>query len=386
MKYLLFLLTCLNFGRLSAQSNIKVGEKAPEIHITDWIANVPADKNLNHKFIVLEFWATWCGPCIAAVPHMNDLQKQFNQNDLYFISITDESVAKVERSLKRIDFQSIVVSDQTKQTHINFGDGKEGLEAYPLTVLIDKNGVIKWIGEPKSLTGELMKTFLSGPTVGQSEQKAGQIKKVEVYDFKRLVSNKDITYYFDVNEASTDNKLKIAMGTSLINLTAYTLKDVYSEFLQIGNENLVLPERLASVRYDILYKNMDEPENIGRLEKELLQKLALTRKSSTKTSSINLVAIQDAKLLEPALDESFSAKSDAGDKTLFTAYTLDEMMKALSDLANTTFKFSGDNDGKYDFIIENKSMADIVSSLESYGLSVQTVKREVETVHLVEVQ
>lgn len=62
--------------------------------ITDWIKNIPEDKNLNNKYIVLEFWATWCEPSIAAVPHLNQLQDEFKQNDLYFNSITDESIEK----------------------------------------------------------------------------------------------------------------------------------------------------------------------------------------------------------------------------------------------------------------------------------------------------
>ena len=121
MKNLLFLLTLFSMSNIYAQSNIKVNEKAPNINITDWIENVPDDKNLENKYIVLEFWATWCGPCIAAVPHMNDIQKAFTQEDLYYISITDESIAKVERSLKRIQFKSIVVTDVSGQTQINFG-------------------------------------------------------------------------------------------------------------------------------------------------------------------------------------------------------------------------------------------------------------------------
>ncbi len=150
-KILIPLLVLLGLNAFS-QSNITVGEKAPAIHITDWMANTPADKDLSDKFVVLEFWATWCGPCIKAVPHMNELQKKFDSADLIFLSITDENAEKVNRTLKRVDFQSAVVSDQTRQTHNAFGDGEEGLASLPMTVLIDNDGIVRWVGLPDQLT------------------------------------------------------------------------------------------------------------------------------------------------------------------------------------------------------------------------------------------
>lgn len=160
MKNIVFFISLLLIGKIHAQTNIGVGEKSPKINVTHWVKNEPSDKNLSDKFIVLEFWATWCGPCIAAVPHMNEIQKKYEQNNLYFISLTDESVEKIERTLKRIDFHSIVATDVTKRTMIDFGNGKDGLDAYPLTVLIDNKGIIRWIGEPKNLDSEVMNDFL----------------------------------------------------------------------------------------------------------------------------------------------------------------------------------------------------------------------------------
>ena len=160
--FLLFSFLQIN---LFSQSNIKVGEKAPAIIITDWIANIPKDKKLTNKNIVLEFWATWCGPCIAAVPHMDSLQEKFKKSGIYFISITDEPKQKVENLLKRIPFTSIVVSDQSKNTQVQFGDGKEGIPSIPLTVLINKKGIVSWIGYPLLLTESILKDFMDGKII-----------------------------------------------------------------------------------------------------------------------------------------------------------------------------------------------------------------------------
>src|SRR5690606_9009677 len=126
-------------------------------NITDWIINVPKDKKLENKFIVLEFWATWCAPCLQAVPHLNDLQNKLKRDDLYFISITDEPVHKIEKTHSIIDFKTIVDSDQTKATQKSFRDRKRGNTELPLTVQIDSKVIIKLIGSP----GKLKESFLN---------------------------------------------------------------------------------------------------------------------------------------------------------------------------------------------------------------------------------
>ena len=110
---------CIQFA--NAQNLLKVGDKAPKIEITDYIYNIPKDKNIANKYILLEFWATWCGSCLDAVPKLNLLENKFkDQNNLIFISITDEKPEKALRTIKRIPFKSAVVSDQSLKTRKSF--------------------------------------------------------------------------------------------------------------------------------------------------------------------------------------------------------------------------------------------------------------------------
>ncbi|QNK77753.1 TlpA family protein disulfide reductase [Winogradskyella sp. PAMC22761] len=387
MRKLMYILILLTFGNIYAQSNIKVNGKAPKINITNWIENIPNDKNLNDKYIVLEFWATWCGPCIAAVPHMNKIQEEFNQKDLYYISITDESIAKVERSLKRIEFKSIVVTDLTKETQINFGDGIKGLDEYPLTVLIDKSGIIKWIGEPKNLNSAIMSKFLSNGNTENIdfdlEKNVSFKEQQQTFDFKELMSNKEVKYYFELQETESTEISKQAMGTSIINLKSYRLEDIYNDILNIKNDQLELPETIKNKRFDLIYKNTKEPKNLNLLEKDILKKLNLKKQTVFKPTKVNVVSIQDQSLLEETLEKRFSSKSDADDKIIFTAYTINNTLVELSNISSVSFKFNDKNETKYDFIIGIKSKNDIISSLKSYGLIVEEKDVKIEYIKLI---
>ncbi|MBD3584080.1 TlpA family protein disulfide reductase [Flavobacterium selenitireducens] len=157
--FLLLNLHLVSFAQPDYQNRkIRLGTK-PNLKFDHWIANIPNDKNLEGKFIVLEFWATWCEPCLKNVEHLNKLQSKFNNPNLYFISITDEEKNVVQNALKKVDFNSIVVSD--KRTINSFWNGGLSKLVIPFTILIDDYGLIKWIGDPSILNERLINEFIT---------------------------------------------------------------------------------------------------------------------------------------------------------------------------------------------------------------------------------
>lgn len=386
MKKLFYLSFLLIIGNAYSQSNIKIGERAPNINITDWIKNEPKDKKLSDKYIVLEFWATWCGPCIAAVPHMNDLQKKFNGKDIYYISITDESVAKVQRSLKRVDFHSIVVTDLTKETQINFGDGIKGLDQYPLTVLIDNNNTIKWIGEPKDLDDKVMTSFLGSKRFEEKSIEKNEETKIvdQQRDFLSLMKDKETEYYFALSESSSAESSKQQMGTIIYSLIAHNLEDIYNSIFQVRKEQLTIPAKFENKHYDLLYKNTDKSKGLEQIEKEILKEFNLTKQIESKKGKTNIVTVKDSTLLEETLEKRFSAKSDADDKIIFTAFTIENMLEELSNRSSELFIFQDEISTKYDFIISINSKEETIKSLSSYGLELTEKEIDIEYITLID--
>jgi thiol-disulfide isomerase/thioredoxin len=396
MKNFLILVLLFFVQIALCQSNIKLNQKAPQITISDWVLNVPKDKNLNNKFIVLEFWATWCGPCIKAVPHLNEIQERTKHKDLYFISITDESVEKINRISKRIIFNSIVVSDQSKKTHINFGNGIDGLEVYPFTVLIDNKGIIKWIGSPVSLTEEIVNDFLYAKlTPSNAFEKIEAIETVitsnvslvtsydeEFNEFLKLYKNKDILFNFKILKTESLDQSASNLNKNAFLYNSITIKEIFSEILKYNPNQIEITEELNKQRYKLVYKNYGIWDNYT-IENNLVAILKLKITKSKKVLIINEVAIKNEKLLEATLDEGMSSISDAGEKIVFTGSSIISLMSELNNFTNDTYEFNGKENNKfYDFIIDITSKQSTIKSLNSYGLEVKTKSEEREIVKI----
>ena len=86
-------------------SNIKVGDTAPDIlfnNLTKYKTSEQRLSNFSEKLLIIDFWATWCSPCVGMLPRMDSLQKRY-KDDLIFISITDQSRLYAEPFLEKLE-------------------------------------------------------------------------------------------------------------------------------------------------------------------------------------------------------------------------------------------------------------------------------------------
>lgn len=138
-----------------------IGERSPELGIEE-LLNAPEGAEatldaLHGKFVVLEFWATWCGPCVAAIPHLNELHKAFGDR-MVFISVTDEDRATVEA------FQE---DEPVIANWIGIDADRSLFDAYkvrgiPTTIILDDEGVVVARTHPNRLNAERMEAYLAG--------------------------------------------------------------------------------------------------------------------------------------------------------------------------------------------------------------------------------
>ncbi len=116
---------------------------------------------LEGNVVVLEFWATWCGPCVAAIPHLNGLAEKFADKPVRFISITDEPREKIEVFLKKRPIKAWVGLDTDKSMHRDYG-----VKAIPHTVLVGLDGKVAAVTYPTAVTSAVLDNLLAGKPPG----------------------------------------------------------------------------------------------------------------------------------------------------------------------------------------------------------------------------
>ena len=158
LSFILFLLTVVPTGASDKKiwADSFLGRKAPEIIVEEWISPAP---DTNGKWILLDFWATWCGPCIESIPDLNKFQRKFGDR-LVVIGLTDQSRRTVERMHRPVIeyYNAIDTRGRTKKAL--------GVTGLPHVILIDPRGIVRWEGYPLlpgfKLTEEVMARFING--------------------------------------------------------------------------------------------------------------------------------------------------------------------------------------------------------------------------------
>ena len=135
------------------------GKPAPEFAVERWY-NANTAPNLAGKLTVIDFWATWCDPCVRAIPHMNEIAVAY-PNDVTCVGVSDESWRNFEegtlkKRLSKSNFKYPVGIDPQARMKNAFG-----IAGIPHVAVISADGVVRWQGHPMSLNPQTMNELIA---------------------------------------------------------------------------------------------------------------------------------------------------------------------------------------------------------------------------------
>jgi peroxiredoxin len=140
---------------------LQAGMQAPLFARADLKGNTVDLKALRGQIVLLDFWASWCAPCIVEIPHLIDLQKRFGSQGLRVIGVSmDDTAAPVKSLQERFAFNYPLLMGDAK-----FGNLYGGVLGLPVRFLISRDGKIIriWRGEvPADTVEKALKAALKG--------------------------------------------------------------------------------------------------------------------------------------------------------------------------------------------------------------------------------
>ncbi|KAG0266747.1 hypothetical protein BG011_001206 [Mortierella polycephala] len=165
-----------DFLVIHGDPSLTIGEPVPEGHT---------------KVVVLEFWATWCGPCLQSIPHLSELQRKYKDVDVTIVGSTNEQdEQKIREFVKTKSMDYTVVMDKSQSLHSKVFK-PSGATGIPFAAVIVNNKIVfsghpmdpqfqKTLGEAAAKATSTRKEPVALPLITQSYEELMQMRPKEL--------------------------------------------------------------------------------------------------------------------------------------------------------------------------------------------------------------
>ena len=176
LSLLLFFITAQSFA-------LDVGDKAPATRPKTQIKGEAVKSFEKGKLYIFECWATWCPPCVASIPHLNELNQKMGSKGVVITGVNVWEGEKNPEAAKKVkDF--VKAQDDKMSYAVAIGGDKflrDWLEAakvdgIPHAFVINGDGVIVWMGHPMQLNEKLLGDLLTGTAAPEPEKNKSEKK------------------------------------------------------------------------------------------------------------------------------------------------------------------------------------------------------------------
>lgn len=147
-------------------SSLKVGDAAPALKPQKWLQGEPVTAFAKDKTYMIECWATWCGPCVAMIPHVNALHDKFKDKGLVIVgmNVWEDDIAKPVDFIKKkgagMAYRVAFDGGESGDTAKNWLKAA-GANGIPHAFIV-REGKILWQGHPAELDGATVEAMIAG--------------------------------------------------------------------------------------------------------------------------------------------------------------------------------------------------------------------------------
>ncbi len=181
-----------------AGGSLTVGDKAPAIAIKKWVKGNAVPSFENGKVYVVEFWATWCGPCKKSMPHLTQLQMEYGSKGVTIIGVTTQDPRNSLEDVEKMTREKGTTMGYT----VAWDDGRKTTDAYmtaaaqpgiPTAFIVNQNQTIAWIGSPFEMDEPLEKIVKGAWDIDAARSKFQQEQAIDIaqVEFSKAGKAKD---------------------------------------------------------------------------------------------------------------------------------------------------------------------------------------------------
>lgn len=275
LKKMLFGLTLIS-GLQPLSSQIKISELVQPNKLATETEN---------KLYFVDFWATWCGPCVPAKKYLGSLQKQFKK-DFYVISISQESPELVRNYLKKRPTDLAIGIDFDKETFL-----KHEINSLPTGILFNAEGKVLWKGHPGNFNqADIIKHIAKS----KARLSIDEFVKVEAYTMEEP-KEVDITPEDDfelMGSSRSSGYLDVTEGREH---TSYegSLKSILAYLLKVSDEQIALSPSVSNSYFKLNIKHKSRKHK--NLVKHVLKKLDLKLDSDLVSGEVLNLTLENPK-------------------------------------------------------------------------------------------
>lgn len=338
-----------------------------QIRISEHIQPSSIAKTDSNALYFVDFWATWCGPCIHVSKYLESLQEQF-PNDFYVLSLTKESPDIVKRFMLKHKMKLAVAIDYDGET---FESNK--VQSLPYGILYNSKGDELWKGHPADLKGYEIGGFIN---TNRSTIDVSDMFKITTYEKVEVVEEEEQEDDFEINDLNLvedTNAFRIEKHKSYIEFKG-NLKDILAYTLNSHKNQIAIPKNLNKP-YKMRFK-LDSQAYFNKT-KMILKRLRLKKTKEEIEGEALIFDIKDPSFWDTNQIQwgTDTPKYLIGDSSIQADdVSLGEIKYKLTDLLDTPiviYNNSIDEDLLHDWDIHYKYFDLMVSGMfDNYGINV----------------